>query len=206
MSCQGNIAKNITNQESKEEVILSKGTFGYDKQFLTQHYKNTIVLENKAEQSAILVSPELQGRVMTSTLGGDNGKSFGWINHDLIASKKINPQFNAFGGEERLWLGPEGGQFSLYFQKGTTFDFENWKVPNMIDTEPFELLSKTKETAIFKKQKTLENYSGTTFTLEIRRTIKLLDKEAIKTRLKLKDTSISVVAYNETVKAHCATS
>jgi hypothetical protein len=36
---------------------------------------------------------------------------FGWINRKLIASRKIQPHINVFGGEDRFWIGPEGGQF-----------------------------------------------------------------------------------------------
>jgi hypothetical protein len=27
------------------------------------------------------------------------------------------PHINVFGGEDRFWLGPEGGQFSIFFAK-----------------------------------------------------------------------------------------
>ncbi len=71
---------------------------------------------------------------MTSTTDGRNGPSFGWVNHELIASRKQVEHMNAFGGEERIWLGPEGGQFSVYFKKGTEFTFDNWFVPAAFDT------------------------------------------------------------------------
>jgi len=38
---------------------------------------------------------------------GAHGFSFGWINRELIASGKAMPHINPYGGEERLWLGPE---------------------------------------------------------------------------------------------------
>ena len=78
---------------------------------------------------------------MTSTAEGDAGFSFGWINRELIASGKILPHINAFGGEERLWLGPEGGQFSIFFRKGKSFVYEDWQTPAFLDTAPFELIS-----------------------------------------------------------------
>ena len=31
---------------------------------------------------------------------------------------------NGFGGEDRFWLGPEGGQFSIFFKKDDPFDLE----------------------------------------------------------------------------------
>ena len=32
---------------------------------------------------------------------------------------------NVFGGEDRFWLGPEGGQFALYFKAGDPFDLRS---------------------------------------------------------------------------------
>lgn len=161
-----------------------KGTFGYDLDFLKQYHKDLVVLGD--DNSQVIVAPAYQGRVMTSTADGDKGSSFGWINHDLIASKKIAAHMNAVGGEERFWLGPEGGQFSIYFKKGVEFKFDNWYVPKEIDSEPFELVSSTKKEAIFKKQIHLENYSGNKFDLTVDRTIRFLDRNAIDNALGIK--------------------
>ena len=92
-------------------------------------------LGGDSSSAQIIIVPAYQGRVMTSTADGNNGLSFGWVNHDLIASGKPAEHINAFGGEERFWLGPEGGQFSIYFKKGSEFKFENWYVPKEFDTE-----------------------------------------------------------------------
>lgn len=39
-----------------------------------------------------------------------------WINYSFIKKRQIDLQFNPVGGEERFWLGPEGGVFSFIFQ------------------------------------------------------------------------------------------
>lgn len=91
---------------------FQKGQYGFDLQFL-QEYLNPVELGN--DESRILIVPEYQGRVMTSTSSGLTGFSYGWINHDLIEKGTVLPHINAYGGEERLWFGPEGGQFSFFF-------------------------------------------------------------------------------------------
>jgi hypothetical protein len=146
--------KNINKNSQK--MIYQNGTIGFYKVFLNKHFKNTIVLENPNEETTVIVSPELQGRVMTSGFSGDKGMSFGWINHELISSKERNEQFNAFGGEERFWLGPEGGQFSLYFSEGAPFEFSNWKVPTVIDSEVFDIISKSATNVVFNKSTSLK--------------------------------------------------
>ena len=89
---------------------------------------------------------------MTSSASGNEGKSFGWINYKLIESGIVNGQFNPYGGEERLWFGPEGGPFSIYFQKGKEQVFANWQVPKEIDTKPFEIVSQTLGSISFRKE------------------------------------------------------
>ena len=160
-----------------DEVVFSKGSFGYDREFLSKHYKDLVVLENG--ESGILISPELQGRVMTSTASGDEGKSFGWINHDLIASGEKKEHFNPTGGEERFWLGPEGGQYSLFFEKDAKFELDNWYVPKELDTEAFNLVRRTEDKAYFERDMKLVNYTGTTFDLRVQRNITLLAKEDV---------------------------
>lgn len=171
-----------------------KGTYGYDLEFLKQYHKDIVVLGDSNSQ--VIIAPAYQGRVMTSTAEGDKGSSFGWINHDLIATRKPSPHMNAVGGEERFWLGPEGGQFSIYFKKGAEFKFDNWFVPKEIDTEPFELVSSTKNEAIFKKQIHLENYSGNAFDLTVDRTVRFLDNNAINNALGLAvPSAVKVVGF-----------
>jgi hypothetical protein len=148
-------------------------TFKDDLEFMKKHLK-MIVLSDKAGQAQVAVSAGLQGRVMTSTAAGPQGLSFGWINRELIASGKKLEHFNPLGGEERFWMGPEGGQFSIYFAKGAAFDLAHWYVPGVIDTEPFEVVSKSADSAKFARKCQLTNYSGTKFDLEIGREIKLL--------------------------------
>ena len=157
-----------------------KGTFGYDLQFLKQYHKDLILLGDESDAGAqIIILPAYQGRVMTSTTDGNGGMSFGWINYVLIDSNKEEPHFHAFGGEERFWLGPEGGQFSIFFKKGDPFDFDHWYVPKAIDTEPFILVSSSKTEANFQREIYLKNYSGFEFNLRVNRHIRLLSKTEI---------------------------
>lgn len=157
----------------------SPKSFGEDIEFLQKHFPDAIVLGAKDSDAQIIVAPSLQGRVMTSTASGRDGASFGWLNYDLIASGKSSPHMTAYGGEERFWLGPEGGQFSIYFKKGLPFTFANWQVPKEIDTEAFDLVSSTQTEAKFKKSMHFENYSGVALDLLVQRDIKVLSYSQI---------------------------
>lgn len=165
---------------SKDLNVCGK-SFGGDVEFLRNHVE-TVVLED-SQGGRVAVVPAFQGRVMTSSLAGGEGRSFGWINEELIASGEVQTGVNAYGGEERFWLGPEGGQYSIFFKPGASFDFENWQTPPIIDTEPFELVEASSEQARFRRTGSVINWTGTTFDLDIDRTVSLLDRNAVKTLL-----------------------
>jgi len=148
-------------------------TFGEDLAFLRKH-TDVVLLQDKSGAAQIAVVPAYQGRVMTSTAGGARGSSFGWVNHELIASGKVQPHINVYGGEDRFWLGPEGGQFSIFFAPGEPFDLDHWFTPAVIDTQPFDVISKTTDRLVCRRQFHLTNYSGTQFSLEVTREVRLL--------------------------------
>lgn len=144
-----------------------------------RRYSDVIVLHDQANEAQIAVVPAWQGRVMTSAAHGAGGNSFGWVNHDLIRSAEIQPHINVLGGEDRLWMGPEGGQFSIFFAPGAPFDLEHFFTPAALDTEPFEIVSKTVESVQLRRRFQLTNYSGTEFDLEVRRTVSILDAATV---------------------------
>lgn len=185
-----------TEMKSKTDTSQIQGSYGYDLSFLKQHTTGLLELTNADSTAKLLVSAEWQGRVMTSTATGDSGTSFGWINYDLLVSGKKRKQFNAVGGEERFWIGPEGGQYSFYFRKGDSFNISNWQVPAIIDTVAYEIVQSNASQAVFRAKASLDNYSGTKFDLDIERTINLLKKENLSTELGIAiDKSIHCVAY-----------
>ena len=160
-----------TSCTKREEM----GTYGSDRAFLAGHGIETLELVSADGRSRVLLAPSLQGRVMTSTTGGDDGASYGWINRPYIAAGEVSRQFNPYGGEERFWIGPEGGPFSWYFREGEEQVYANWRVPAIIDTEPFEVESATAEEAVFTKEFSIGNASGQTFDIGVRRAVILED-------------------------------
>ena len=150
-------------------------SFGDDLDFLRRHTE-TVVLAAGAARVALC--PALQGRVATSTAGGAAGASFGWLNRELIASGRLAPHMNAYGGEDRFWLGPEGGQFSLFFAPGAPQELAHWQVPAPIDAEPFALAEQLEDGALLRKIMRVVNASGTAFDLEVEREVRLVSPAA----------------------------
>src|SRR5262245_5152450 len=146
--------------------------FASDLTFLREHTRPLVLGDPSGPQ--VVVAPEYQGRVMTSTTGGPDAPSFGWIGCAAIAARARQPHMNVFGGEDRFWLGPEGGQFSLYFKKADPFDLDHWQVPEGFDWGAWDVDSQSPSSVRFRKRLSLRNYSETPFEIEVTRTVRLL--------------------------------
>ena len=179
----------------KGERIPPNSPFDDDVAFLKK-YSEVIVLTGPDGKSRIAVMPALQARVMTSTAGGPDNISYGWINRKVFESRDTSAHMNAFGGEERIWLGPEGGQFSIFFPKDSAFTFENWHTPRLIDLDAFDEVEVTPESATFSKSASLTNYSGTEFNIRIHRQIKVLPAAEANSHLGISaPANVASVAY-----------
>ena len=163
------------NKKEKQENVSQ---FGHDITFLKKH-TDVIVLEAPDSPGRVAIIPGMQARIMTSSAEGEKGLSFGWINRKLIASGERQKHINAFGGEDRFWLGPEGGQFSIFFKHGDPFDIEHWQTPEPIDWGPWDLIEKSRQKAVFRKTFSLVNYSNFQFDVLAERTIRVLPKKEI---------------------------
>lgn len=188
ISCNEQPAK---KEEAGEKY--HKGTLAYDIQFLQQHDSGLIQL--KSGMATVVVSPKYQGKVFTSSAAGADGLSFGWINYKAFTAPP-DPHMNAFGGENRLWLGPEGGRYSLYFNPGDSMVFDNWKTPAPIDTEAWQVDAADDHTVSLRKEMQLKNYTGYVLDISINRKVAILTKEQIEDALSVKlGDSVHYVGY-----------
>jgi len=177
--------------------LQNEKNFIGDVNFLRDREAYPIVLKNDAG-ARVALCPKYQGRVMTSTMDGDNGFSCGWINYKLIESGKNTPHINAYGGEDRFWLGPEGGQFSIYFPKGADFTFENWQVPAVFDTQTWEVTDRSGDREIaLAAEFSPADWSGNIRNIRLERRVRLLSAEDTAKMLgaDLKDSKLKSVGY-----------
>jgi hypothetical protein len=196
------IAASDISAAKENKLPNTPSNFGEDVAFLKKHTEVVLLRQGSA---AVALAPAYQGRVMTSSATGDTGTSYGWLNYKLIqqgvlkgeaAAGKLESKIHVFGGEERFWLGPEGGQFGIFFASGAKFDFDNWKTPPSIDTEPFQVVSSDKTRALFSASFSVANQSGATFDLAVERTVRMLDAEELSKSLGVKvPADLPFVAY-----------
>ena len=173
---------------------MSRGTFGYDLNFLAKHDKDLTVLRSADSTAQVIVSAKYQGKVFTSTADGHAGRSFGWVNYKAFDGPQ-DEHMNAYGGENRLWLGPEGAQYSLFFTPGATMEFANWRTPAAFDTEAWTVVSKEDNTVALAKDMALTNYAGTNLQLSIDRTVRLLTNDEAAQLLNAPLQGVKLVGY-----------
>ena len=193
-------SRGITDQQLS---LTSELSFGDDVTFMRQQ-ADTIVLGDDVGGARIAIVPDWQGRVMTSSASGDQGVSYGWLNYKLIERgvvpeaerEGLERHIYIFGGEDRFWIGPEGGQFSWYFAPDSTFDFDNWKVPGFINTQAWQVTGQDSNRVLLQHRQQLQNWSGTPFDLDIEREIVLLNQTDLEQALGLAlATDVKAVAY-----------
>ena len=182
-----------SNETSMNTPTL--GTFGYDLEFLQKQDSTLTLLTNPDRTAQILVSARFQGKVFTSTADGLTGRSFGWINYKAFDGPQ-DEHMNAYGGENRLWLGPEGAQFSLFFKPGAKMDFENWHTPAAFDTEAWNVISQDEKSVAMEKAMHLPNYAGTNLSLNLARTVRLVNKDGIDELLDVNLLHLKSVGYS----------
>jgi hypothetical protein len=152
-----------------------------DVKYLEAH--GPVIQLETAEHGVIAISGKYQGRVMTSAVARD-GRSLGYINRSFIEAGKTGTAFDNYGGEDRLWLGPEGGQFSLYFGEGKSFEFANWQTPAAFQEGEWQVSDRTTSAVVFIRPMKLTNRAGVTFELEVKRTVRVLTNQEVLLRFR----------------------
>jgi len=189
-SCSGG------NKKEKNMEDYAKGTFGYDLNYLSQKDDNLIVLSGDNGNSQIIVSAKYQAKVFTSTADGLDGTSTGFVNYRFFDTGLVDEHMNGFGGENRFWLGPEGGKYSVYFAPGSEQVFDNWHTPKPIDIEPWDIIGYDNEKASFKKEMEVTNYLGNRLKLRVDRSIALIERSGIESGLNIRlNPNVKSVGY-----------
>ncbi len=147
-------------------------SFAADVEFLEQHGQVTLL--SAAHGGRVAVSPQYQARVMTSAVGA-SGRSLGWVNRAQIASGKTGTSFDNYGGEDRFWLGPEGGQFSVFFAPGAPFELSHWQTPGGFQEGSWDIAARGAGFVSFERSFSVKNHSGADFDVAVKRRVELVE-------------------------------
>ena len=142
---------------------------------------DAVVLQGE-NGSKIIVSPRLQGRIMTARVG--NVESTGLVPRKTIEEGEVHKHFNNFGGLDRFWIGPEAGQYGVYFPPGAEeLSRENWQVPADFDKGAFEVQEKHADRINLHREMEVTNLGGVKFQVKVSREIGLIPSTKLKTEL-----------------------
>jgi hypothetical protein len=147
-------------------------SFLEDAGFLEKHAGGELLLSGTG---AFVHCPSLQGRVMTSTLDLSE-PGLGFVNFEEIETPPTDSPFANYGGEDRLWIGPEGSKFSFFFEPGSEMNREVWRVPAGLNEGAFRQTSTPGE---LERRISLQNMTGTLFEMDVARSIEVPDKDEI---------------------------
>lgn len=167
--------------------------YAEDVAFLKSHDPNLVLLSDG--NASVATSAKYQGKVFTSTATG--AESFGYLAYDVFEAENPDPHINGYGGENRLWLGPEGGPLSIFFDAGAPYTGEHWYVPPAIDREPWDLVSRDSASVVFAKAAQLKSRKGTAFDVRLDREVMLMTPGEIAESIDVQlPTGLEVVAYH----------
>jgi len=122
------------------------------------------------ETGKVLVSPRLQGTVLVSTV---DGESLGWINREAIASGK-----GGVGGADRFWFGPDGSQYTVFFEPGAPLEEKNWRVAPEVAEGEMKVLEKANDKVVMERVIRLKNHLGAEFNTRLKRTVTMVSAKS----------------------------
>ena len=151
-------------------------TFEDDVAFLRKHGEVDVL--TSAGGGRVALSAQYQGRVMTSAVS-PGGRSLGFVHRAFVEAGETGTKFDNYGGEDRFWLGPEGGQFGLYFAPGKPFTFDEWQTPHAMQEGAWEVIRSTPTERAYAHTIHVTNWSGTKLAVDVQRSVRLLDAEEV---------------------------
>ncbi|HEX8795665.1 MAG TPA: DUF6786 family protein [Polyangiaceae bacterium] len=129
----------------------------------------------------VVVSARWQARVMTSAVE-PHGASLGFVHRTFIEAGKTGTAFDNYGGEDRFWLGPEGGQFGLYFPPGAPFAIGSWQVPHEMQEGEWAVTARDAAHVTFTRRMHVVSWSGSALDVAVERTVRVLGAEDVRAR------------------------
>ena len=149
-------------------------TFEADVAYLSEHAPVQVL--TAANGGRIAISGAYQARVMTSAVAA-GAESLGFINRSFIEAGQTGTPFDNYGGEDRFWLGPEGGQYGLYFPPAQPFTFDHWQTPHELQEGAWQPRAESPTSVSYARTFSVRNYQAQEFRVEVARTITLLGPE-----------------------------
>ena len=132
----------------------------------------------------VLVTPGLMGRALTARVGSIS--SVGYVSLREIEAGPRDVPWNNYGGLDRFWVGPETGEFGIFFKPGVKLEMENWRVPEDLNKGGMKKVeSEVDQEGVITltKNMTFRNFSGTEFQIKATREIGIIPSDKLNEEL-----------------------
>lgn len=160
---------------------------------LSKHF-SPIVLKHQGRRVAVL--PEVQGRITHASTPEQDSVSIGWLDRDYLEQDSL-PVKGAIGGADRLWFGPDGGRFSVFFDPHADTAPENIRPPAALATDAFKVVSQNDQAVSLEHSFSFNNHLGFEFDVALARTVNLLGSDEVKSHLDIAiPNTVQWVAYS----------
>ncbi len=174
-------------------------TFEETRKLLESAGLETITLRSAKGAGCILIAPDLSARIMAVSMNGEKGENFGFVKPEAIANRGKDPQFNAYGGALRWWVGPEGGQYGVAFPPGTrNFDLDSWYISEEYNGKSFAVAYPRQgagTSALMGADCSIENASGTRFHIGTTIRVSLLENPLEQSGVRGKNRRVKHLGY-----------
>jgi hypothetical protein len=110
------------------------------------------------------------------------GASLGFVHRAFIESGMTGTPFDNYGGEDRFWLGPEGGQYGLYFSPGAPFVMGSWQTPHELQEGEWQMKASEATHVTLSRTMHLGNWSRAAFDVAVERTVRVLSADGVRAR------------------------
>jgi hypothetical protein len=167
--------------EPPNEARSSTDVRSFDDELTFLRAHGPVDVLNAPGGGVVAVSGRWQGRVMTSAVEA-HGASLGFVHHAFFEAGKTGTPFDNFGGEDRFWLGPEGGQFGLYFPPGAPFAIGSWQTPHAMQEGEWQVRIRDRSRIVFARSMHVVNWSRAEFDVAVERAVRVLSAEDVRAR------------------------
>jgi hypothetical protein len=169
----------LVNPPKAREAAADTRSFDDELAFLRAH--GPVDVLDAPGGGVVAVSGRWQARVMTSAVE-PHGASLGFVHRAFLEAGKTGTPFDNFGGEDRFWLGPEGGQYGLYFPPGAPFTIRSWQTPHSMQEEEWQVHARDRSRIVFVRSMHVVNWSRVEFDVAVERTVRALSADDVRAR------------------------
>ena len=119
------------------------------------------------ENSILIISPEMGGRIIGVSVDGIDGRNLFWVNDGLLKGDSLGDGFISYGGH-RTWIAPEDG---FYYDSK-----EEWFVPANMDPGIYSITESNEKFVSLSNKFVIRDIKRNLYNIELKRDISITNE------------------------------